>query len=134
MFLISQAYAQSAPAQVNASGSGVQFIFIAIMFAVIWYLILRPQQKRAKEHRNMLEALKKGDEVMTNGGLMGRVIAFNDQAIDIEIAKGIIVRLQKGFIVQTLPKGSLKADLTSPAVEEKEVKETKDSKEEKIIS
>ena len=76
------------------------------IFGVMWFLMIRPQQKRAKEHRAMIEALKRGDEVLTNGGLMGRIV-------DIEIAKGTVVRMQRPFIAQVLPKGSLKGELSS---------------------
>ena len=75
--------------------------------------MIRPQQKRAKEHRAMIEALKRGDEVLTNGGLMGRIVALGDFAVDIEIAKGTVVRMQRPFIAQVLPKGSLKGELSS---------------------
>lgn len=111
MFFIQPAYAQAAqPAP--ASGAFNLILMIAI-FAVMWFLMIRPQQKRAKEHRAMIDALKRGDEVLTNGGLMGRIVALGDFAVDIEIAKGTVVRMQRPFIAQVLPKGSLKGELTS---------------------
>lgn len=114
MFFIQSAYAQSAPAA-PAGGGAFQLVLMIGIFAVMWFLMIRPQQKRAKEHRAMIAALKRGDEVLTNGGLMGRVVALNEQAIDLEIAKGTVVRMQRPFVAQVLPKGSIKGELTSTA-------------------
>lgn len=112
MFLIQPAYAQAA-AQPSAAGGAFNLILMFAIFGVMWFLMIRPQQKRAKEHRAMIEALKRGDEVLTNGGLMGRIVALGDFAVDIEIAKGTVVRMQRPFIAQVLPKGSLKGELSS---------------------
>ena len=79
----------------------------------MWFFMIRPQQKKMKEHQLLIGSLKKGDEVMTNGGLMGRVINLDNFAIDLEIAKNTVVRIQRGVVVQILPKGSLKASLGS---------------------
>ena len=98
--------------------------------------MIRPQQKKMKEHQLLIGSLKKGDEVMTNGGLMGRVINLDNFAIDLEIAKNTVVRIQRGVVVQILPKGSLKASLgsNSAANDDKNEKddkadEAKDDKE-----
>lgn len=124
MFFISQAHAQAAGGAPAGGGATIQILIMVGIFALMWFFMIRPQQKRAKEHRNMLAALKKGDEVMTNGGIMGRVIALNQQALDLEIAKGIVIRFQRQFISQVLPKGSLKGTLDeAPAALEEEKKE-----------
>ncbi len=115
MFFIQQAHAQAAGAP-QGGGAGFQLVLMVGIFGLMWFLMIRPQQKRAKEHRNMVAALKKGDEVMTNGGLMGRIIGLNEQAIDLEIAKGTVVRFQRQFVTQVLPKGSLKGELNTAPV------------------
>lgn len=123
MFFIQQAHAQAAGAT-QTGGGMFQLVLMIGIFGLMWFLMIRPQQKRAKEHRNMVAALKKGDEVMTNGGLMGRIIALNEQAIDLEIAKGTVVRFQRQFVTQVLPKGSLKGELnTAPAANDSDDEE-----------
>ena len=106
-FLISPAYAQAAGA---AQPSPWQpLIMLAIFFAVFWFFLIRPQMKRAKEHRALLAQIAKGDEVVTSGGLLGRVDAVSDAFVTIEIADGVRVKLQKQAISAVLPKGTLKA-------------------------
>lgn len=131
MFFIQDAYAQEAAAG-QAGGGIIQLVMMVGLFAVIWFLMIRPQQKRVKEHRAMVEALGKGDEVMTGGGLMGRIIALDEHAVDLEIAKNTIVRIQRNFITQVLPKGSIKAELQSASNDEpaKPKLDKKDEKEE----
>jgi preprotein translocase subunit YajC len=107
--LISAAYAQQAAGAADPAGSMMQFLPIILMFAVLWFLMIRPQQKRAKEHKAMLDALAKGDEVVTGGGLAGRVVKIGENYIAIEIADGVEVQVQKPAIVLVLPKGTLKA-------------------------
>ena len=113
MFFIQDAYAQEAAAG-QAGGGMVQLVMMIGLFAIIWFLMIRPQQKRVKEHRKMVEALGKGDEIMTGGGLMGRIVALDEQAVDLEIAKNTVVRIQRNFVTQVLPKGSIKASLSAP--------------------
>ncbi len=84
-------------------------IFLLVMFAVMYFLMIRPQMKRQKEHRQMVSALAKGDEVVTNGGIAGRVEEVGEAFLTVEIAPNVKVRVQKGSISQVLPKGSLKA-------------------------
>lgn len=121
MFFIQPAYAQAA-AQPSAAGGAFNLVLMFAIFGVMWFLMIRPQQKRAKEHRAMIEALKRGDEVLTNGGLMGRIVALGDFAVDLEIAKNTVIRIQRPFIAQVLPKGSLKGELTtSKAANDEEV-------------
>ncbi|MBI2306743.1 MAG: preprotein translocase subunit YajC [Rhodocyclales bacterium] len=105
--LISSAYAQAAGAT-DAAGSMMQFLPIVLMFVVLWFLMIRPQQKKAKEHQAMLDALAKGDEVVTGGGIAGRVVKIGENYITVEIAAGVEIQVQKPAIALTLPKGTLK--------------------------
>ena len=103
--LISNAYAQTAA----PAGGGMEQIFIMIaMFAVFYFLMIRPQQKKAKEHKAMVEALAKGDEVITQGGIAGRVTKVGDDFITVAIAENVEVQLQKQAIAVVLAKGTLK--------------------------
>ena len=83
-------------------------IFLIGMFALMYFLLIRPQQKRAKDHKNLLEALKKGDEVVTNGGVVGKVNSVDESFAALEIAEGVVVKVQKQGINQKMPKGSAK--------------------------
>ncbi|MCL1633085.1 preprotein translocase subunit YajC [Luteimonas sp. SX5] len=110
--LISPAYAQAAgqPAPGGLFGGGLTgLLFPIILIAIMYFLMIRPQMKRAKEHRAMLEKLAKGDEVITNGGIAGTVSDIGDNFITIEIADNVRVRVQKGAVGNVLPKGTLKA-------------------------
>jgi preprotein translocase subunit YajC len=82
---------------------------IILMFVVLYFLMIRPQMKRAKEHRGMLEKLAKGDEVLTNGGIAGTVSDIGESFITVEIADNVRIRVQKGAIANVLPKGTLKS-------------------------
>jgi preprotein translocase subunit YajC len=87
---------------------GLDF-FIIIAFAVVFYLIVwRPQSKRAKEHRELVTGLAKGDEIITNGGLVGRITKVEDQFLLFEAGDNIVLKLQKGAVAQALPKGTIK--------------------------
>ncbi|MCI0400037.1 MAG: preprotein translocase subunit YajC [Gammaproteobacteria bacterium] len=104
--LIADAWAQGASAP---SGLGwVEFIPLILLFVVFYYLLIRPQMKRAKEHKQMVEALNKGDEVVTNGGLLGCILDVGDHFIVLEVAKGIEVKVQKSAVAATVPKGTTK--------------------------
>jgi preprotein translocase subunit YajC len=107
---ISNAYAQAAGPAVEAGGipGGFMTIF-AIMFAVMYFFMIRPQQKKAKEAQQMVEALKKGDEVVTSSGILGRVVKVKDTYVTIEIATNTEVVFQKQAIAMTLPTGTLKS-------------------------
>ena len=110
--LISPAFAQATgqPAPGGLFGGGVAgFLPMIILVGVMYFLMIRPQMKRAKEHRAMLEKLGNGDEVITNGGIAGVVREIGDSFITVEIADNVRVRLQKGAIANVLPKGSLKS-------------------------
>ena len=82
---------------------------LLLMFAVLYFVMIRPQMKKQKEHRTMIEALAKGDEVVTAGGLLGKVSKIGDAYIGVELATGVEVQLQRNAVVQVLPKGTLKA-------------------------
>ena len=81
-----------------------------LMFGVMYFIMIRPQMKRQKEHRALLAALSKGDEVVTNGGIAGRIDEVGETFITVEIASNVKVKVQKGAVSQVLPKGALKAD------------------------
>ncbi|WP_006786200.1 preprotein translocase subunit YajC [Thiorhodospira sibirica] len=106
-FLISDAWAQAE----GQAGSGlIEFIvMIVIFFAIMYFLIIRPQSKRAKEHKAMVDALGKGDEVVTNGGLLGKVTELDDAFIKIEVAEGTVVSIQRHAVAAVMPKGTMKA-------------------------
>ena len=94
----------------QGAGGGIgAFVPLILMFVIFYFLLIRPQQKRAKEHRKMVEAIGKGDEVVTNGGILGKVIDVTDQYMTVEIADNVQVRIQRSAVTTVLPKGSLKA-------------------------
>lgn len=111
-FFISDAMAEAAPA---AAGAGQQpglleaiFPFV-ILFIVFYFLLIRPQSKRAKEHKKMVEALSKGDEVLTAGGLYGKVVEVGEQHVALEVAENLLVKVQRDSVASLLPKGTIKA-------------------------
>ncbi len=106
--LISSAYAQTAAAA-DPTGGLMQMLPIVAMFAVLYFLMVRPQMKKAKEHKALLEALVKGDEVVTQGGLAGRITKLNENFVSIEIAPNVEIQMQKPAITLVLPKGTLKS-------------------------
>jgi preprotein translocase subunit YajC len=104
--LISPAYAQGAP----GAGPGYeQFLIIIGMFALLYFLMIRPQMKRAKETRQMIDALQKGDEVVTSGGVLGKITKIGEAYVSVEIAPNIEVQLQRSAIQTLLPKGTIKS-------------------------
>lgn len=106
--LISNAYAQTAAAA-GPMESVMQFLPIILMFAVLYFLMIRPQQKKAKEHKALLQALGKGDEVVTQSGMVGRITKVSEDFVTVEIAANVEVQMQKPSIVVVLPKGTLKS-------------------------
>ena len=106
--LISNAYAQAAEGG-DPTGGLMQLLPMILMFVVIWFLMIRPQMKRAKEHKAMVEALAKGDEVITQGGVAGRVSDVGEQFVHVEIADKVEVIVQKQSVSTVLPKGTLKS-------------------------
>jgi preprotein translocase subunit YajC len=107
MALITEAYAQAGPAQGGMDLVGL--LPIILMFVLLYFLLIRPQTKRAKEHRTMLEGLQKGDEVVTAGGALGRITKIGDQYVSVEIANNVEIQVQKPSIQSVLPKGTLKS-------------------------
>lgn len=106
-WLIADAWAQ---AGAGAQGSPyVTLIMLGGMFVVFWFLLIRPQQKRAKEHKTMIEALAKGDEVIAAGGVLGRVTQLGPNYVSVEIADKVEIKVQRPAIQAVLPKGTLKA-------------------------
>ena len=103
--LISNAYAQAAG---SAEGQLLGFLPIILMFVVLYFLMVRPQMKKAKEHKALLGGLAKGDEVVTQGGLAGRVTKVGDDFVSISIADNVEIQMQKPAITLVLPKGTLK--------------------------
>jgi len=83
-------------------------LFLIAMFVLMYFLLIRPQQKRAKDHKNLLKELKTGDEVVTNGGVIGKIKAVDESFAEIEIASGVSIKVQKQGINQKMPKGSVK--------------------------
>lgn len=105
--LISNAYAQTAAAA-GPMGGLMEFLPIILMFGVLYFLMIRPQMKKAKEHKALIAALAKGDEVVTQGGIAGRVAKVGDDFLSVEVADKIEIQLQKSAVSLVLPKGTLK--------------------------
>jgi preprotein translocase subunit YajC len=108
---ISSAFAQTAPAAAaggDAQSSLMSMLPIVLMFVVLYFIMIRPQMKKQKEHKAMVEALAKGDEVVTAGGMLGKVSSLGENFIGVEIANGVEVQLQRSAVVQVLPKGTVK--------------------------
>ena len=106
-FFISEAMAEGS--SVTGQGAGAEQLFIMVaIFAVFYFLLIRPQTKRAKEHRQMVAELSKGDEVVTNGGVYGKLTKVSDEHVEVEIADNTTVRLQRQAIASILPKGTIK--------------------------
>ncbi|WP_199096500.1 preprotein translocase subunit YajC [Dyella sp. ASV21] len=103
--------AQAAPAAGAAQAPNpiMTFLPLILLFVVFYFLMIRPQMKRQKEHRTMVAALSKGDEVVTNGGIAGKVADVGESFITVEIAPNVMIKLQKGAVQQVLPKGTLKS-------------------------
>ena len=109
---ISSAFAQTAPAAAAGGGDMLSSLTgmlpLILMFVVLYFVMIRPQMKKQKEHRAMIDALAKGDEVATAGGLIGKVTKMGEGFLSLEIANGVEVQLQRSAVVQVLPKGTVK--------------------------
>lgn len=108
MTLFSSAHAASG-AGAPAGPGYEQLIFLAIFVAIFYFLLIRPQNKRRKEHTELMGALGKGDEVVTSGGVVGQITKVEDDFVILEVGKGMVLRFQKSAIGATLPKGTLKS-------------------------
>ena len=106
--IISSAYAQAAPAAGGDPGF-IGFLPIILMFVLLYFLMIRPQMKRSKEAKAMVEALQKGDEVITAGGVVGRISKLGDQYLTLEIAPNTEIVVQRAAVQLPLPKGTLKS-------------------------
>ncbi len=104
---ISSAYAQAAGG--DTQSTLISMLPLLLMFVVLYFVMIRPQMKRQKEHKAMVEALAKGDEVVTAGGFLGKVSKVGEVYIALEMADGVEVQMQRTAVVQVLPKGSIKA-------------------------
>ncbi|MBK6974378.1 MAG: preprotein translocase subunit YajC [Sterolibacteriaceae bacterium] len=105
--LISNAWAQASSAS-DPTGGLMGMLPILLMFVVLYFLMIRPQMKRSKEHKTMVEALAKGDEVITQGGMAGRIVKVGDAYLQVEIAPNVEIAVQKQAVSTLLPKGTLK--------------------------
>lgn len=112
-FFISEAVAAEAPAMAaggQSQGGGLEpLIMLGLLFVLFYFLLIRPQAKRAKEHKQMVESLSKGDEVVTNGGILGRISEIEDTFLKLEIADGTEVKLQRNAVTSLVPKGTYKS-------------------------
>jgi preprotein translocase subunit YajC len=106
---ISNAYAQAAAGAGGLESSLTSFLPIILMFVVLYFLMIRPQMRRQKEQKSMMSALAKGDEVVTAGGMLGRITKVTDAYVTLEIANGCEVVVQKVAVSTLLPKGTLKS-------------------------
>ena len=104
-FFISNAWAQAA----GEPNMFVSFLPLILIFVIFYFLLIRPQTKRAKEHRQMVAELKAGDEVITGGGILGRITEAGEQFLKIEVADGVVLRVQRQTVVTVLPKGTFKS-------------------------
>ena len=108
---ISTAFAQTAP--VAAAGGDMQsslmsMLPLILMFVVLYFVMIRPQMKKQKDHKSMIDAISKGDEVVTAGGVLGKISKIGDNYLGLEVANGVELQIQRSAVVQVLPKGSIK--------------------------
>ncbi|HEU4664637.1 MAG TPA: preprotein translocase subunit YajC [Dokdonella sp.] len=109
-FFIASAHAQAATGGAAAAPNPIMsFLPLIILFGVFYFMLIRPQMKRAKEQRAMISALAKGDEVLTNGGVLGRIEELGEQTLSLEVAPGVVVKLRRDAVSAVLPKGTLKS-------------------------
>jgi len=99
---VTPAYAQAAAPAAGGGAAFAQFIPLILVFLIMYFLIMRPQQKKMKQHRQMVEALKKGDNVITQGGIIGKVVAVRDDEVEVEIAQGVRIRVVRATIAQVV--------------------------------
>lgn len=105
---ISSAYAQAASGGGDLTSTLTSMLPLLLMFAVLYFIMIRPQMKKQKEHRAMIEAIAPGDEIVTAGGMLGKVTKLRDAYIDVEISDNVNIQMQRSAILQVLPKGTLK--------------------------
>jgi preprotein translocase subunit YajC len=105
-FFIASAHAQDA---VTQPGGLMSFLPLIIIFVIFYFLLIRPQMKRAKEHKNLVANLNTGDEVVTNGGLLGKITKVGESFVTVELAENVRVRIQKHAVASVMPKGTIKS-------------------------
>lgn len=109
---ISSAIAQTAPAAATGGGDMMSSLTgmlpLVLMFVVMYFVMIRPQMKKAKEHKSMVEALAKGDEIVMASGMLGKITKMGDTYLGIEVANGVEVQMQRSAVIQVLPKGTIK--------------------------
>lgn len=108
-FFISDAWAEAAPAAAAGVPGFIEFVPLILIFIVFYFLLIRPQMKRAKEHKKLIESLAKNDEVVSSGGLLGKVTHVDESFISVEIASGVVVKVQRNSVSSVVPKGTYKS-------------------------
>jgi preprotein translocase subunit YajC len=108
-FFINEALAAEAATSGSPTDGSFSLIMIAAIFVLFYFMLIRPQNKKAKEHRDLLTRLKKGDEIITTGGILAKVVSLDEQYIKISPAEGVEFNMQKGAVATVLPKGTLKS-------------------------
>ena len=104
-FFISTAHAAGEP-----QGGGLQLVFmVALFYGIMYFMIIRPQSKKAKEHTSLLDALSKGDEVVTNGGILGKIVKLGDNFIELKVSDSSNIKIQRHAISTVMPKGTMKS-------------------------
>ena len=107
-FFITDALAEGAPAAAPAADI-MGFLPLIVIFVIFYFLLIRPQVKRAKEHKKLIEAIAKGDEVVTSGGLLGKVTQVDDNFVMLEVANGMNIQVQRNAVASLMPKGTYKS-------------------------
>jgi preprotein translocase subunit YajC len=107
--LVSDAFAQTPGGGLGGGGVGPNIIILVVFVVVFYFLLIRPQQKRMKDQQALLSRLASGDEVVTNGGILGRITEVNDTFLTLEVADGVRIKVQKSQIAALMPKGTLKS-------------------------
>ncbi|STX51884.1 SecYEG protein translocase auxillary subunit [Legionella busanensis] len=108
-FFITNAMAAAAPAHANQADGAFPLVMLVAIFVLFYFMIIRPNSKRAKEHKELISNLKKGDEIVTSGGILAKVANIDEQFIRISIAEGVDINVQRNAVVAVLPKGTIKA-------------------------
>jgi preprotein translocase subunit YajC len=104
-FFISNAYAQAG----GEAGGLLSFLPLIVIFAVFYFMLIRPQMKRSKEHKQLVSQLSKGDEVITNGGLLGKITDVSETFVTLELADNLQIKLQRAAVASVMPKGTIKS-------------------------
>ncbi len=110
-FFISEAIAEASQTAADAPDPLNFWLFMGGMIALFYFMLIRPQQKRSKDARKLVESISKGDEVITSGGMLGKILEVSDLYASIELADNVVIRMQKASIASVLPKGTIKAAL-----------------------